>query len=120
MAPTDRDQQPDDPDTAEERPHPPNPAADPIFPTPEDWDDPAPTEQPPEQQDPPTKRARWESNWRETRYDSFEDAHQNVSHVGDPDTNYEWLRESDEQPPTGDEAVRHRATGDWSEPDSLY
>jgi hypothetical protein len=121
MASEDRDQSPDyHPTQPDIQPPPPDPAADPTFLTPEEWDDQAATEQSPDSHDPPEKPADWEFNWREMPYDSFEDARQNDSHVGDPDTNYEWLRESDEQSPTGDESVRHRATGEWSEPDSLY
>jgi hypothetical protein len=125
MATEDPDQHPDKPqpthhDTADTRPHPPDPAADPTFPTPEDLDIPVGTEQPPAQQPSPTERADWEYRWRETPYDSYEDARHNVSHVGDPNTDYEYVFEPDDHQSMSGESVRRRGTDEWSDHISLY
>lgn len=68
------------------------------------------------------ERADWEHKWRDTPYDSYEDARHNVSHVGDPGRADEWQTEPDDIAPMSGESLRHRGstTEDWGDPDSPY
>jgi hypothetical protein len=84
------------------------------------WTEPDFDEEPPDDISIHDEPAPWKGKWKETKYDSFEDARQNVSHVGDSKQDYEHIHESDDHTAMSGESVRRRGTDEWSVPESLY
>lgn len=122
MATEDSAQQPAEPqplvpDTASPQEPPPDPAATCNV---DQWDEPDFHDEPPDEISIHDEPATGEGKWRETPYDSFEDTRHNVSHVGDPDTDYEYVFEPDDHQPMSGESVRRRGTDEWSDHGSLY
>jgi hypothetical protein len=77
-------------------------------------------EEPPDDSSINDEPAAWKDKWKETKFESFEDARQNVTHVGDSKHDYEHIHEPDDHAPMSSESVRRRGTDEWVEPESLY